>query len=353
MSLLTTTIGAYPKPDYVTVPDWFTDPDGPDSAKPTRDWAAAVARLGDQAREIFARGVREAVTDQVTAGIDIPTEGEIPRENYIHYHCRHLNGIDFDHLAAKTLRNGAYTAYLPTITGYVTARASFLPEDWRTAQACTDKPVKITLPGPMTISDTVADLYYGDPKRLGADLAVALNTEVLALADAGCRHIQIDEPLFARKPQAALDYGLENVERTFHSCPASVVRTMHMCCGYPDRIDNPAYPKADPSAYFQLADAIEASSIQAVSIEDAHRHNDLTLLERFTKSKVILGVVAVAQSRVETVSEIQERLLQALKHIDSDRLLAAPDCGLGLLGRERAMAKLKNLSTAAHSLAKS
>lgn len=350
MGLLTTTIGAYPKPSFVKLPDWFTDPAGPDTANPTTAWKSALAALGDEATAILARGTREAVLDQVNAGIDIPTDGEIRRENYIHYHCRHLHGIDFENLTAKVLRNGAYSAKLPTITGHISARDLFLLDDWKTAQANTDRAVKITLPGPLTIADTVADNFYNDPKKLGEAVAAALNSEVRALADAGCLHIQIDEPLFARKPDAALDYGLENLERAFHGCPAATIRTVHMCCGYPDRLDNPDYPKADPQAYFQLADALEYSSIKAVSIEDAHRHNDLSLLERFAKTSVILGVVTVAKSDIESVDAIRERLRQALNHIDAERLLAAPDCGLGLLGREKALAKLKNLTEAAHSL---
>jgi 5-methyltetrahydropteroyltriglutamate--homocysteine methyltransferase len=350
VGLKTTTIGAYPKPSYVKLPDWFTVPDGPDSENPTEGWARAMEALGPNAEEIIRRGVGEAVRDQVEAGIEIPTDGEIRRENYIHYHCRHLNGIDFSRLTDKALRNGAYHARLPTITGPVSARGHFLPYDWRVAQSFTEQPVKITMPGPMTISDTVANEYYTDPAALGADLAEALNTEVLALAEAGCKHIQIDEPLFARKPREALSYGFENLERAFHGCPKQVVRTIHMCCGYPDRLDNPDYPKAPPESYLELAEAVDTSSIMAVSLEDAHRHNDLRLLELFSSTSVILGVVAIAKSRVETVEEIRDRLLAALQHIDRDRLIAAPDCGLGLLGRDKSQQKLRNLAEAAHTL---
>ena len=350
MSLKTTTIGAYPKPEYVRLPDWFSIPDGPDSADPTATWAEAMKALGPDAEEILRRGVGEAVCDQVGAGIDIPTDGEIRRENYIHYHCRHLQGISFTRLTEKVLREGAYRARLPTITGPVSARDHFLAEDWRIAQSFTDRPVKITIPGPMTIGDTVADRYYNDARQRSADLAAALNSEVLALAEAGCQHIQIDEPLFARKPDAALDYGFENLERAFHGCPDGVVRTVHMCCGYPDRLDNPDYPKAPQDSYLRLADAVEASSIMAVSVEDAHRHNPLTLLEHFRTTTVIFGVVAIAKSRVEPVEEIRQRLLDALQHIDAERLVAAPDCGLGLLGREKALQKLRNLAAAAHSV---
>ena len=206
------------------------------------------------------------------------------------------------------------------------------------------------MPGPMTISDTTANAYYDDPAKLGADIATALNYEVQALAQAGCKHIQIDEPVFARKVPEALDYGLENLERAFHGCPKDVVRTMHMCCGYPDSLDNPDYPKAPKESYFDLAEAVDRSSVMAVSLEDTHRRNDLALLERFASTTIILGVVAIAKSHVESVDDIRAHLTQALEHIDAERLIAAPDCGLGLLSRERTLEKLRNLCEAAHSM---
>jgi 5-methyltetrahydropteroyltriglutamate--homocysteine methyltransferase len=350
MPLQTTCIGAYPKPDYVRLPDWFNIPAGPDTSDPTRQWAEAMKALGADADAIIGRGIGEVVRDQVEAGIDVPTDGEVPRENYIHYHCRHLNGFDFVNLTNKEVRGGTYSANLPTINGPVSVRSQFAVNDWQRAQAFTDRPLKFTMPGPMTVSDTNCDAYYNNPRRLGADIADALNREVLALAEAGCRYIQIDEPLFARRPADALDYGFDNLERAFHGCPDHVVRTVHMCCGYPDRLDHPDYPKADPDAYLQIADAIESSVIDAVSFEDAHRHNDLSLLERFTNTTVIFGAVAIAKSRVESVEEIRQRLVEALEHIDAERLVAAPDCGLGLLGRDLALAKLRNLCEAAHSL---
>lgn len=350
MAIKTTCIGAYPKPDFVKLPDWFNIPAGPDTADPTKLWVQAMADMGPDAAAIIDRGINQAINDQVDSGIDIPTDGEIIRENYIHYHCRHIEGFDFENLTNKELRNGAYAANLPTIRGPVSLKAPFLADDWKKAQQYTDKPLKITLPGPMTIGDTNVDAYYHDGRKLGADLADVLNQDVLALAEAGCQHIQIDEPLFARKPVEALEYGFENLERAFHGCPDSVVRTVHMCCGYPDRLDNPDYPKADHDAYRKIADAIEQSSINAVSIEDAHRHNDLSLLEYFKTTSVIFGAVAIAKSRIEPVEEIRERLLSALQHIDAARLVAAPDCGLGLLSREQAVGKLTNLCAAAASV---
>lgn len=349
MALLTTTIGAYPKPDYVPTPDWFRV-GGPGLGKPTRAYDDYLVALPDDIEDLLDRGTRQVVQEQVKVGIDIPSDGEVRRENYIHYHCRHIDGIDFSHLTKRVLRQGAWEAELPTITGPLRARDHFLPRDYRIAQAATDRPVKITVPGPLTIADSLADAYYNDEKRLGAALAKALNEEILALAEAGCTWIQVDEPLLARKPDAALEYGFENLERCFHGVPDQVVRAVHMCCGYPDYLDQEDFQKADRMAYFTLADAIEDSTIQAISLEDAHRHNDLSLLEHFKTTNVMLGVIAIARSRVEPVDEIAARLEAALDHIDAGRLIVAPDCGLGMLDRITTLAKLTNMVTAARAV---
>ena len=354
--LLTTTIGAFPKPSCTPVGDWFPDPDDASARAQgeglLKRWERAgyeqqLAEAGEAAEEKFVKAIEEVVRDQVDAGIDVPTDGEVRRENYIFYQCRHLHGFDFEHLTEKVARDGAFTARVPTITGAVASRELILARDWRIAQRVTDRPVKITLPGPMTIADSVANEFYPDPRALGRVLAEVLNAEVRNLAAAGCRHIQVDEPVFARKPQQALEYGIEHLERVFHGVPEDVRRIVHMCCGYPSALDAPDYPKADPQAYFRIVDAMDDASVDAVSIEDAHRPNDLTLLERYTRTTVLFGVVNIGRSRVESVDEITQRLGQALEHIDPDRLVAAPDCGLGLLGRDLAMQKLSNLCTAA------
>ena len=237
------------------------------------------------------------------------------------------------------MRGNNYRPMLPTITGPVRAAAPFLPHDWKAAQAFTDRPVKVTLPGPMTLGDTVADEYYSDPEVRGAEIAEAINAEVLALAEAGCSEIQIDEPVFARRTADALEYGFDHLQRCFAGLPANVTRSVHMCCGYPDHLDDTTYPKAPKESYFELAEAIDESCIDAVSIEDAHRQNNLSLLDPFKNTAVILGVIAIAKSRVESVEEIRDRLKEALKHIDAERLIVAPDCGLGFLGRDLAMTK--------------
>jgi len=134
--------------------------------------------------------------------------------------------------------------------------------------------------------------------------------------------------------------------------PNHVNRVVHLCCGYPQRVDDPGEDKhkADPDSYFKLANALEKTKVDFVSIEDAHRHNDLKLLEYFKHTSIILGVVAIARTKIESVGEIKNRLVTALEHIDRDRLYAAPDCGLIKLPRKIAKEKLKNLVEAARSV---
>ena len=349
MGVLTTTIGAYPKPDYLDLPDWWRDSREGEyyTFNYVDDYEAAVVRLGEELEPLVVRATKDAIDDQVNVGIDIVTDGEMRRENYIHYHCRRLDGIDFEHRKKMEFRPG-YHGRVPVVVGPIRAQAPFLPSDWKAAQELTDRPVKITLPGPVTIGNACADVHYGnDRKGRGADIAEALNAEIKALADAGCRYVQIDEPGFARSPEDALDFGFENLDRCWHGVPDSVTRTVHMCCGYPNKLDAENYPKADNAIYARLADLVEASRIQHYSLEDAHRHIDLAVLERFKTTTVILGCFDISKSRVETVDEMEARLKSALEHIDRERLIAAPDCGLGLLPRDIAVAKMTNLCVAA------
>ncbi len=353
MGLQTTCIGSYPKPDDLPVVDWFQADRGltDGGGDVTRHYSQVMANADAATEAKLVAATRAAVDDQVACGIDIPTDGEQRRENYIHYHCRHLGGFDFENLTSRVLRDGAYSADLPTITGRIAPRGNhFLTSDFEIASRFTDRPVKITVPGPLTIMDTTANAHYAEEKSLAADLADALNFEIRALAAAGCRHIQVDEPLFARNVDGALDYGMECLDRCFHRVPDGVTRIMHMCCGYPEHLDDRDYHKADPQSYDRLAAAVDAASVDQISIEDAHRHNDLALLEKFQRSTVILGVVAIAESRVEPVDEIVARLTAALDHIDPDRLVAAPDCGLAMLGRDLAMTKLTSLCEAARAV---
>ncbi|MDC0037139.1 5-methyltetrahydropteroyltriglutamate--homocysteine methyltransferase, partial [Alphaproteobacteria bacterium] len=270
------------------------------------------------------------------------------RENYIHYHCRHLNGVDFNTLTEKAARTGNYKCWLPTITNKISAADPFLVDEWKSNQSLSNKPVKVTIPGPMTITDTIANTHYTSDEEMGYDLANAINTEIKRLVDAGCKYIQVDEPLFARKPNNALAFGIKNLEKCFEGINQSdVEKITHICCGYPDKIDAVNYPKAPLESYKKIAKALDGSKIDSVSLEDAHRYNDLSLLKNYKNTKIIFGVIKIASSKIETAEEIESRIKETLKFISKEQLIAAPDCGLGHLNRELAIKKLKIMSLVA------
>ena len=342
--MLTTTIGSYPKPESMSLPGFIAK-----HPNPTARYSEWLATRSDADLEAALEGACAIVREQVGCGIDIPTDGEAPREHYVYYHLRHIEGFDFDNLLERNARGGAWSPRVPVLRDAVRPGFPFLVKDWRNAQSAAGKPVKMTVPGPMTIIDSTVDEYYGDEKTLARALADTLNVEIRRLAEAGCRHIQVDEPLFARRPDAALDWGVECLERCFLGLPPAVTRVMHMCCGYPSGLNMTDYPKADPQAYFDIAGPLDAAKVDAISIEDAHRHNDLALLEKFTQTTVILGCIDIANTRVETVEEISERLTAARQRIDPARLMAAPDCGLAMLDRKTVVQKMTNLAAAAHA----
>ena len=345
MRLLTTTIGSYPKPDFLEIKDRVHPHSG---YNPTYD-EHAYYRNRKVGSDVDRATIR-AVLRQLSAGIDVPTDGEQGREHYIAYHQRHLGGITFAGMQVKEGVRGVpeWDELVATINGEITSQHRFLRYDWALAQEIAKtygKEVKTTLPGPMTIADHSIDEFYGDKRKLNSALARAINVEILDLVNAGCKWIQVDEPLFARFPDDALEYGIENLERCFYGVPENVKRVVHLCCGYPRHVDQPGEDilKADPKSYFELANALDEASVDAVSLEDAHKHNDLSLLERFRNTSVIVGSVAIAKSRVEHVQEIRVRLEEVLEHIDPHRLIVGPDCGLGMLDEQTAYAKLKNM----------
>ena len=352
MPLLTTTIGSYPKPTGLKIPNWFEvrKSQAPGEWHPTKAYDVYLSERGSSDQPAIEAATIDVVREQVDAGVDVPTDGEIPREHYIYYQCRNFTGFDFRHLTRRAMRGGSWSAEVPTVTAEIKPGEPLLVRDWQVAQSATDRPVKITLPGPLTIMDSTANSYYRDEREMARDLADALNAEVVALWEAGCHWIQVDEPVFARAPERALEYGIDTLSRCFAGVGPSTKKAVHICCGYPSGLDLPSYPKADSQSYFRLAERLDEAEIDAVSLEDAHCHNDLKLLEKFQRITIMLGVVDIAQTRVEPAEHIHERLRSALEHIDRHRLMAAPDCGLIMLPREIAVAKLQSLAAAAHSI---
>jgi 5-methyltetrahydropteroyltriglutamate--homocysteine methyltransferase len=350
-SLVTTVVGSFPKPKYLPIEDWFDATrknQGMNTSKITRLYTDYSKNQNPNDEKLFIKAAKEIINLQLDAGIMIPTDGEVRRENYIHYHCRYLDGFDFDNLEFQVWRDGAYESYLPAIRNKIFHNQnSYSVHDFKASQNVSPVPIKFTLPGPLTIMDTAVDCCYFNRPKLNYDLAETINKEILALVDAGCSFIQVDEPLFARQVDDALSFGMEGIDRCFHKVPSNVTKILHLCCGYPDHLDDVNYKKADPESYFILANHIDQLPVNQISIEDAHCCNDLNLLEHFKNSTVILGSIAIAKSQIEKIDDIENRIRQALEHIDKNRLVIAPDCGLGLLNSNLAVAKLKVMCEAA------
>ena len=295
------------------------------------------------------------IQQQIDIGLDWISDGEIERENYFMHFARNVAGIDFDIVDEKSARDGACIMKAPVITGKVEIKNELLCwKEWEKAakiaqELSQNAQVKFAIPGPMTLLEGLSDRYYGPDKRrqLIEDTIRCINQEILGLVEHGCKLIQVDEPVLMRHPQAAKDYGIDDVVKCLEGVPEDVKTVVHLCCGYPTFLDQDDYKKADKEEYKELAPLLDKSGIFAVSIEDAECLNDLeSLLSGFKSMTVMLGSVKVARSRVESADEIESRLRQALQHIDADRLVVGPDCGLGFLPEDLIMEKMKNMMEA-------
>lgn len=191
MPLLTTVVGSYPKPGYLPLPDWFRTKQ---DVNFVQQYSETIKTTDTSTlRDAVRKAIQETLNIQDDLGIEIPTDGEIQRESYIHYFCRHLKGIDFDNLTVKSSRNGAWVASLPTIVNNVEQLHTkpWVNNEWKESQEMTKRPVKITLPGPMTIINSVVDSFYNNDYELSRVLVNILNREIQALAESGCQYIQV------------------------------------------------------------------------------------------------------------------------------------------------------------------
>jgi len=268
-------------------------------------------------------------------------------------------------LVDKTIRNGACHLKAVSVTSKLEATEEWAYKEWQQmvdsvkkwleANHKGDGPienidvmaasrVKYTLPGPMTILDCIKDQFYGEENSRGLidDLIKVINQEILSLAKHGCKYIQLDEPVLMRYPEKALDYGVNDTIKCFEGLPEDVISAVHLCCGYPTYCDQDDYMKADKNLYKTLAPLLDNSGIKQFSIEDAEAQNNLEdLLPLFKKSTVILGAITIARSKVEEFDQLKARIEKALKFIDPERLVLAPDCGLGFLEESKILAKLE------------
>jgi len=357
MPLETTVVGSWPKPPYLTIPDWFSEKGnfseeaqakltGMGGGFDPRSKARAVASGGDQLEANIQRAVKEVLKAQADLGLDVVTDGEMERGAYYMQVMSNINGIDMVDLEEKIMRSGAYSTLVPVVRSKVEAGLEL--SCWKEFSRARDlvpsgTKVKFTIPGPMTISDGVKNIHYEKREELHRDLAKVLNREILGLVAHGCRHIQVDEPVLMRYPDTALQFGFSCLSQVLANLPPGITTTLHLCCGYPDKMDTDEYLKADKRNYHKLAPVIDALGFTEVSIENAECKNDLSLLGLFQRTKVVLGSVTIARSKVETKEEIKAVVEEALRFIPRDRLVLAPDCGLGMLPLPTIREKVSNM----------
>lgn len=339
--LKTTVIGSYPKYPPLIKGEfnvrWLVSPgDNLDSGWKDKE---NLEKLQNEA-------IKWAVKEQEEAGLDIITDGEQKRGNFVFYHCQNLEGFDFKNKEIKQIRGKSRAELVPVIKGPVKHKEFFLVNEFYFLKSLTNRQIKVTIPGPSTIIDSTKDLHYNDEKELALDLAKAIKKEVEQLSRAGCKIIQIDEPVFVREPEKFFEYGLNTLQNCFKGIEG-IEKVVHICRGYPSKEKD---VKAQKDNYERIIEELSNSIIDRIAVEDSHEKLDLKVFEKFGKKEVVLGAVDIGNEQVETVEKIRNRIREVLEIIPPERLFIAPDCGLLLLEPEIAKAKLTNLVKAAKGI---
>lgn len=330
--LPTTVVGSYPQPG------WLVDHEMMMANTPPRVRMAKVWRLeGERLKEAQDDATRLAVHDMEEAGLDIVSDGEIRRESYFNLFATALSGIDLDQPGEMPDRTGAMIP-VPRVVGPIKRLRPVQLDDYKFLRSITDRPVKMTVPGPFTMSQLAIDEYYKDEHALIMAYADAVNAELKDLKAAGCDVVQIDEPYLQAKPEKAKKYGIEGINRALAGVAAPTI--VHMCFGY-------AYAVKDkPSGYSFLPELDRCCSNQ-VSLEAAQPKLDMRALMGLPSKTIVLGVLDLGNAAVETPQVIASRIRQALEVIPPERLIVAPDCGMKYLPRATALGKLNAMTAGA------
>eukprot|EP01083_Nonionella_stella_P051942 137984_1 len=355
-------VGSFPKPSYLKIPSWF---DSTQYGWSAHHYTKFVNKLkqSKQSQLSLEKAFAEVIAAQINAGCDIVTDGEIDRENYIWHFCRYcLNGFDFKNLKKIVSRNGATCMYSPRITNKITLKKDALDligNQWLLLQQKhNSKPIKIAIPGPMTIMDSTHNEYYANVHQLLFDLANCINQYILNLSENfAVKYIQIDEPIFSRKPDMAKKVGFKAMKMCWQNVPNYVYKSIHLCCGYSNELDI-EYEKADNHCYVQLLKygmddfLVDECGVHAISIEDAHDRVPMEFFKLVKKLDIILGVIKVCQKQMISTDQIVERVANIIQlgNIEPSKLLLAPDCGLAMLPIHVAKKKLKALVEARNIL---
>ena len=332
MKLLATTIaGSLPKPAWLAEPNQLWAPwklDGDGLAQGKRD------------------AVRLALFDQEHAGIDIVTDGEQTRRHFVTTFIEGLEGVDFANKKTVRIRN-RYDANVPRVVGPVSRPRSVHAADARFFRSLTNRSLKFTLPGPMTMVDTLYDEHYGSREKLAMAFAEILNQEALELCEAGIDVIQFDEPAFNVYFDEVRDWGIAALERARRGVKCKTA--VHICYGYGIEANN-AWKKTLGDSWRQYENTfplLARSSIDQVSLECANSHVPLDLIAMLEGKDVLVGCIDVASNRIETPEDVAATIRQALKFVPKERLFPCTNCGMVPLHRDVAAGKLAALGAGA------
>ena len=323
--LPTSLVGSYAQPD------WLIDRKKLASRFPPRVRAKELWRVApeylDQAQD---DATLIAIRDQERAGLDIVTDGEMRRESYSNRFATALEGVDIDNPGSALDRSG-HPNPVPRVTGKVRRRHPVEVRDIEFLRANTDRTIKITVPGPFTMSQQAQNDFYKDEQEMVLDYAAAVNAEIKDLFAAGADIVQIDEPYMQARPDKARKIGLKGLSATLDGVKGTTA--IHICFGYA------AIIHVRPEGYSFLPE-LASSPVQQVSIETAQSKLDCAVLEKLPGKTIILGTLDLSDTTVETPETVAARIRRALPHVPAERIVVAPDCGLKYLPREVAYGKM-------------
>jgi 5-methyltetrahydropteroyltriglutamate--homocysteine methyltransferase len=284
---------------------------------------------------------------QEDAGIDIVCDGEQSRQHFVHGFLEAVDGIDFERRVEMGIRNDRYKAMCPTVVGELRLRSRVHAREARLARAHTARKLKFTLPGPMTIADTVADAHYRDKVKMAMAFAALLNEEARGLATDGVDVIQFDEPAFNVYMNDAAGWGIEALHRAIEGVASETA--VHICYGYGIKanIEWKAALGSEWRQYEKFFPALARSRIDQVSVECINSHVPMSLLELLDGKDVLIGVIDVATDEVETPEEVAAVIGQVLKHVPKEKIVACTNCGMAPMRRDVAEKKLGALAQGA------
>jgi 5-methyltetrahydropteroyltriglutamate--homocysteine methyltransferase len=321
---------------------------------PKPSWLAETNKLWPQwklAGEDLAQAKGDAtllwVKYQEDAGIDVVSDGEQSRQHFVHGFLESVEGIDFEHKVKMGIRNNRYDAMVPMVVGKLRLRGRVHEPETEVARAHTRKRLKITMPGPMTIVDTIADSHYGDKVKLAMAFAELLNEEARALEAQGVDVIQFDEPAFNVYMDDVKRWGVEALHRAIEGLKCRTA--VHICYGYGIKanIDWKSSLGAEWRQYEEIFPALAKSRLDQVSVECIHSRVPVSLLKLLAGKDVLLGVIDVATDKVEGPEEIAGVIGEALKYVPKERLSPCTNCGMAPMARGIAAAKLAALGAGA------